>query len=249
MLRVIVFLLLIHALIIIMRYFNIQEFYELLSSDLSQLHMLKLYGIDRLQKKAASERDPNAEFELGLLYLYGVIVEQDTGKAIQWLHQSSDKDYSGSIFLYGYCLEQGYVEECGIEDAIEWYTRAANLKNLAAQYKLAIYFYEKGTVSGNFRDCFKWSVNGALAGDRECQYLLGNLYDNGYGIDLCYEESFKWYVKSADQGHQAASYEVAMAYINGIGVAKNAKLGEEILKSLANADYERAKEAINKLGL
>ena len=99
-------------------------------------------------------------------------------------------NYMGIIYWHGHGVEKNE------KISKEWYTKAANLGFLNAQYNLfQIYNAEK-----NYEHAFEWLKKAAENGDAEAQYNVGVYLFFGMGIKENKKEGIKWIKKSADNG-------------------------------------------------
>ncbi|MCL2389948.1 MAG: SEL1-like repeat protein [Endomicrobia bacterium] len=92
------------------------------------------------------------------------------------------------------------------EEAMNWYTKAAEQGHIAAQNQLAYMYshpisrFVNEINKGNI-EAAKWYRKAAEQGSKEAQYELGRIYYYGTGVEQDYIEAAKWYKKAAQQGH------------------------------------------------
>ncbi|MBF0288066.1 MAG: caspase family protein [SAR324 cluster bacterium] len=101
-----------------------------------------------------------------------------------------------------------YREGLGIDQnnqqAIYWYTKAAEQDHAAAQTRLG-YMFRKGY--GIFKDnsqAVYWYKRAAGQGDAQGQFNLGGMYLKGYGVSKDKTQAIFYYRKAAQQGHKIA---------------------------------------------
>lgn len=130
------------------------------------------------------------------------------------------------------------------QEAIEAYTKAAELGHLKSQFRL-YEFYKKGdVVDEDPYESFKWLRQAAEGGHTQAQLILAKMYMEGEGLaDKDSSKAIGWYERAARNGHNPAQILMGDAYWNGthglevnigkaiewyeIAAAKNAKLALE----------------------
>ncbi|WP_085165263.1 tetratricopeptide repeat protein [Gilliamella bombi] len=83
-------------------------------------------SFDELYKKAAEENNPEAQFYLGVRYLYGISVTKDAQKAIEWYEKAAAQGivYAmsniASLYYKGEVVDQDYsLAKYWLENAAE----------------------------------------------------------------------------------------------------------------------------------
>jgi TPR repeat protein len=91
---------------------------------------------------------------------------------------------------------------------------------VAAEYNLAILYYNGNGVSQDYGEAAKWFRKAAEQGDAEAQYSLGILYAlGGRGVPQDDAEAVRWYRRAAEQGVAGAANNLGNHYRTGAGVA------------------------------
>jgi TPR repeat protein len=145
--------------------------------------------------------DPQAQHNLGLLYLEGKGVARDDAQAMFWYRKSADQGFASSQFDVGLMFEDGEGVPADAAAAIAWYTKASDQNYLPAEEKLAdIYIARK-----DFADALVWVRKAADQGDPGEQFNLGSFYFNGWAAPKDDAQARLWYSKAAAQGSEAAA--------------------------------------------
>lgn len=136
----------------------------------------------------------------------------------------------------GRCYQNG---EGGVsknsEQAVYWYTKAANQGDRRGQFSLG-YCYDIGFgVKRDLEQAVYWYTKAANQGSSGAQRNLAECYYSGDGVTKNYELAFKWYKKAADQGDPVALHGVARSYYFGYGVEK------DLVKAKKYAEMARSK--------
>jgi len=104
------------------------------------------------------------------------------------------------------------------EEAVKWFTLAANNGLFEAQKFLAkIYNLGEG-VPKNKNEAFRWAYIAACQGDVECQAFTGWYYWKGEGVERNDSEAVIWLRKAAENDHAIAQFNLATCYAVGEGV-------------------------------
>jgi len=121
----------------------------------------------------------------------------------------------GSIYMNGYVLPKDE------EEAIRWFTRAAERGYAKAQHNLGVcYAFGKGVAEDKV-ESVRWFRKAAEQGIADSQNNLGIALQNGIGVKMDRVEAVKWYRRAAGQDYAEAQYNLGFCLDNGIGVKKN----------------------------
>ncbi len=105
------------------------------------------------------------------------------------------------------------VVEQDYDEAIKWYTEAAEQGHTMAQFNLGVIYNSDEHVERDPYKAVKWWSKAAESGYAPAQYNLGLMYDSGQGVDRrSTETALKWWKKAADQGLPDAMKDVGMYY-------------------------------------
>ncbi|KAF9131986.1 hypothetical protein BGW39_000989 [Mortierella sp. 14UC] len=137
-----------------------------------------------------------------------------------------DKDAQGDIYKDGKNNADLYHEGQGVTQdyarALEWYLKAADQNQAAAEYNIRV-VYEKGLgVEVDHVLAMEWYKKAAGRGDADAQFSIGWLYDNGEGgVPQDGALAMEWYLKAAEQGYNAAQFNLGLLYEAGPGLDWN----------------------------
>lgn len=97
----------------------------------------------------AATGDAAAQHYLGLMYVRGLGLQQNTGKGIRLLHRAAEQNLPGAHFSLGLLAYQGRVLPKNYHEAFDWFQRGALLNHAEAQYFLGtMYNSGRGTTVG-----------------------------------------------------------------------------------------------------
>lgn len=169
-------------------------------------------------QKAADQGHPEAQYTVANEYLTGESVMQDMNLAFDLFERSARQGHTaaqiavGDFYYYG---KNGLVRNVPL--ARDWYTKAANQKNMTAQYMLGVTYEDEQ----DYVSAFNWYAQSASAEFAEAQYRLGLFYEKGVCFKVELDKAFAYYQKAAVQEHLEAQMSVAHSYRYGRGVTKD----------------------------
>jgi TPR repeat protein len=183
--------------------------------------------------------NPVAAFNLGKIYLDGAAGVPDFTQAATYFRIAAEIDtaprYNGAALgaqgpqliaaaqMYGQ-YELGRLYETGkgvpqdYNEAVGWYTRAADLGNIKSMLKLAIVQREGlPGIAPDLASSTSWLQRAAEAGSIPAALELGRAYQGGIGVTPNPQEAAKWYEAAAAGGAISAEYGLGTLYRNGMG--------------------------------
>lgn len=175
---------------------------------------------------AAEGRHIKAQYNLGVLYEKGIMVEKDANVAVNWYKRSAIQGNPKAQFnlaLIYYNGREGV--EVDLTKAFLWFSRSAELGHPGALYNLGVMHdqpvgverdYPEGVMQ-NHAKALEFYKKSAEQGHMMAQYNLAILYQNGLGTKLNLPEAVKWHLKSAQQGFSRAQYFYALLHHMGRG--------------------------------
>jgi len=145
-----------------------------------------------------------------------------------------------SQFSLGYCYDLGKGVEAHTNDAIYWYTIAANRGHAIAQNNLGVLYStgHNGRMQKDQAEALYWYKKAAKKGNPNAQFHCGLAHMNGEGLEKRDDGmAFQWFKKAAKQGHVLAMSNVGAMYMGGRGIQKNYKKAFKwLMKAIAGGD-------------
>ena len=96
-----------------------------------------------------------------------------------------------------YEIGSSYYDKGNYQEAIKWYTKAAENGHRDAQSELGFMYLNGEGVPINKPVALKWLIKAGENGDAMAQQILGYMYRNGDGVYKSESESQKWFRKAA----------------------------------------------------
>jgi uncharacterized protein len=157
------------------------------------------------------------------------------------LAESGDMNAQVSIAtLFDPSLNDSKLTKADVNQAIAWYTKAAEQGQALAQANLAVLFYNGNFgVTQNFATAFFWAQKSAAQGFAAGERTLAICYQYGNGVAADPNQTFQWFEKAANNGDAYAQNALGEAYANGRGVARDmekARYWFEQAKAKGNTD-------------
>ncbi len=178
-----------------------------------------------LMEKAAKTGLPQAEYAVGISYLYGTGCELDHDKGVAWLERAAEKDHASALAMLaiGYWGEDGYGIKFARNDkkALELNLRAAKLGNPVAQNHAGYMLYRgmgrKGTeeeIQHWFEQAGKNNYPSALftLGERALIEIHTIKQKEGHFTPESTQKMYNYYRRAAELGHAIAMERLATCH-------------------------------------
>ncbi|XJO77538.1 hypothetical protein BDV3_002104 [Batrachochytrium dendrobatidis] len=113
--------------------------------------------------------------------------------------------------------------KCGQNNCLAraWLITAAESGLAAAQFCLALCYYNGISTQKDYALAFQWCKQAAQQGLPAAQNVLGNLYLEGSGCTLSTAIGLEWYTKAAAKREAAAIYNIGTLFERGMGIEQN----------------------------
>ncbi len=169
----------------------------------------------------AENGDPNAQYNLGLLYARGQGVPQDYAKAAEWYRKAAEQGVAAAQYNLGVMCANGQGVPRNSQEAGKWFLQAAQQGVVDAESNLGAIYAEGDGAFRNYSEAEKWYRKAAGRGVASAAFSLGVMYDIGEGVQQDYAEALRWYRQAADAGYPAALTNIGVLYYNGQGVKRD----------------------------
>lgn len=150
---------------------------------------------------------------LGLAYMAGVGVEQDSTKAIMLLENAGRKGYADSYHNLGIMFKES---ECGIrqnfEKAYKYFSIGADSGSVFCKYDKGFMLYKGLGCAQNYSEALENFLSAAEYKHAPALYMLGLCYRNGFGVHKDTVKASNYLNYSASLGYRDAYEELARPY-------------------------------------
>ncbi|MFN3889375.1 MAG: hypothetical protein ACK4MV_03180 [Beijerinckiaceae bacterium] len=149
----------------------------------------------------AAAGDAQAQYELGVRFAEGRLVQRDAAKAIDWLTKSAGQNFAPAQYRLGVIYEKGLGAARNPERARALYMAAAEAGNVKAMHNLGALLADGGAEGKpDYAAAARWFRKAADHGVRDSQYNLAILSARGLGVQQNLVESYVWFSAAAAQG-------------------------------------------------
>ena len=203
----------------------------------------------RLCQAEASDSNPSAERNLGILYAEGRGVERNDRLAAVHLSFAADRADSIAVLQMAYRYETGKGVAANQEKAAGFYLTAAEI-GVKEAYPIVARRYDDGNgFRENPGEAARWYQQAAESGDLASMTRLAAAYERGRGVRKDERLAQQWYAKAADGREPEAEYRIAVMLLDGKGgMARDVPAGEGWLRRAAEHGYPEAKKLLAKRG-
>lgn len=119
--------------------------------------------------------------------------------------------------ILGVIFEEGHGLGRDSQEAVFWYTEAAEQGSLEAQLILADIYSAGRFGLQDVAEAKRWWKMAARQGDARAQAILGGIFADGESVTRDDAEAGRWYRKAAEQGLADAQFILGVMYAVGRG--------------------------------
>lgn len=162
-------------------------------------------------EQRADEDDPQACFQLGVLYANGLGVKQNSPSARKWLKRAVKGNYIAAYTILGWLYMNDESLGMSDTDAIELLLHAAEANDSDAQCSLGdIYLEGAAGIEPNPKAMLQWYSRAANLEHPKAQYMLGKFLAEGTHLPQNDEAAFRWLTLAVINQSEPAQKELAM---------------------------------------
>lgn len=183
----------------------------------------------------AENGDVNAQFSLGVSFLYGNGVPINKMEAVRWLQMAAKESPDAQLQLG--CIYMEIRENVGSEYFL---TKAALAGGSAAQYQLANLLMRLNRCE----EAITWYKSSAVQGHVNSCFELADIYAYGRGVRSDEVQAIYWYREAAYLGNSTAMYRLAAYYKDSRKTQENSDEYFKWLSQAAKAGDGRAKREL-----
>ncbi|CAB4391028.1 unnamed protein product [Rhizophagus irregularis] len=218
-------------------------FFKKLNEDKNSKENFTKENVDNI-KELAELGVTSAQLILGLLYakyIESAEIEQDDNKALEWFKKCSDQGLVEGNLCLGYIYSKEKSSTYNPNEALVYYTKAADQGNGVAMRNSAIMYLVGEQTNQNLKDSIKlFRKAHNQCGDGVSGNILGILYQNGVGIPKDVYEAAKYYRKASDLGDVNAKFNLGLLYLSGESIKKDEVEAVKLFKEAAEKGFARA---------
>lgn len=200
-----------------------------------------------LWKQAADKGMPEAQFNLGVNYMYGHGVEPNEETAIALIELAAAQKHPEALCFIASTYAIGQLgKEKDLAKAFTYYEKAAKEAYPDGLFNLS-HFYEEGVggVTENKSYAAMLLQAATALGHLPAQYNLGRCYAYGIGVEKDMKKAVDAWSLAARAGYPAAQFYLGGCYYSGNGVPKDDTKAMELWVAAASQDYADARKALD----
>ncbi len=134
------------------------------------------------------------------------------------------------------------------EEAMKWYTLAANNGSAGAMHNIGILYLNGSGVQKSYETAYKWLMRAIDASEyKHSLEMIGWMYEHGYYVEQSYEKAVQWYEKAAAQDQYEALYSLGVLTETGRGTKQDLTKAISLYKRSASQGYKRAQKRLDAL--
>ncbi len=133
-------------------------------------------------EKAAKRGEPEAQFNLGVMYSTGQGVKQDSKKAVKWYRKAADQEHVGAQCNLALMYKDGQGVKQDSKKAVKWYRKAAEQGDAEGKHMLGVMYDTGQGVPQDYQKASEWFQKASEQGYPKAQYNLGVMYYSGQGV-------------------------------------------------------------------
>jgi TPR repeat protein len=180
-----------------------------------------------------------AEYYLGVCYLYGQGTKRNVELALQYFEKSANRGCASGLNGPAVCSHYG---QGGVsKDHAIYYTLSAEQGFAKALRNLGVCYQNGNGVTQDYAKAIHYYQLAAEQEDDHALNSLGICYQHGYGVEKDLIKMAEYYKKSAELGNAQAQYSIACCHVDGVGMdTKSPELVIEYMKLATDQGYAPA---------
>ena len=160
-----------------------------------------------LLQEAAKEQS-DAQYKLGMMYVYGETVPEDYEKAIGLLTMASKQGHVEAAYNLGICYHYGFGTKVDLEKAFDLYMSSARNGYAKGKHLIGRFYYYGWHVRQDYAEAIKWfEESDKLKDPTSCGFnscYLGVCYERGFGVKPDAKKAKELFDRAISEGGEDA---------------------------------------------
>jgi TPR repeat protein len=144
-----------------------------------------------------------------------------------WMNNYGPRRRAEAQFYLGVMYDEGFGVAPNHQEAVRWYTQAAEGGEPAAQFNLALMYEHGDGVTQDNQKAVRWYTSAARGGNLKAQLILATMCEQGTGVPQDYTQAMEWYRKAAEAEIPIAMNSLGVVYEHGNGVPQDYVLAHQ----------------------
>ena len=162
--------------------------------------------LDLLKKEA--EASPDAQYKLGIMYVYGDTVPVDYAEAVKLLTSAAEQGHVEAAYNLAICYHYGFGTEIDLEKALELYRFTAEKGYAKGKHLIGRFYYYGWVVDQDYKEAIKWfEASDNLQDPTTCGFnkcYIGVCLEKGLGVTHDHEKAKCCFDKAISEGGEDA---------------------------------------------
>ena len=167
------------------------------------------WAVSVLRSAADNDSIAYAMNSLGMAYMAGIGVEQDSTQTVYWLEKAADRGFKEAYHNLGRMYKNSY---CGVKQnfvkSYQYFEKGAEKNSVLCMYDMGFMLYKGLGCQQDYVRAAELFEKGANRDYTPALYMLGLCYRNGYGVEADTAKAHFYLKRSAALGYRYALEEL-----------------------------------------
>lgn len=142
------------------------------------------WAIETLKSVEDEQSKGKARNALGIVYLKGVSVKQDSAQAVKFFEEAGSLGYADAYYNLGMMMKNAPRRQQNFAKAVHYFEKGAEQGNLACCYAAGYMYYKGLGCTQDYSRAVEYFKKDVKGNSPSCQYMLGLCYRNGFGVEM-----------------------------------------------------------------
>jgi len=197
----------------------------------------------KLFSQAAKAGHIEAQYYLGLCYLYGDGIEQDNTKALTWLERSARAGFVKAMICLAALYLTGTRFPKNDDAAVKWFQKAADAGSQTACELLAVTYHDRNDATEELR----WSKEAALRGCFDSLWTVRTFCECKEGVKMDLVEAYAWLSLYEDTFTRAKLGRELWSFQLARDVSKYKTSSLDLIAMMSASEIEQARQLYREL--
>ena len=135
-------------------------------------------------KNVEDKHKAKAQNALGIVYLKGIGVSQDSAQVITFFEEAGRLGNADAYYNLGKMMKDAPRRCQNFARAVHYFEKGAELGNLACCYAAGYMYYKGFGCTQDYSRAVAYFKKDLKGNSPSCQYMLGLCYRNGFGVEM-----------------------------------------------------------------
>ncbi len=165
------------------------------------------WAVETLKNVDDKGSRPVAQNALGVVYLKGLSVVQDSAQAVAYFEEAARLGHTDAYYNLGKMMKDAPRGKQNFAKAVYYFEKGAEQGNLACIYAAGYMYYKGLGCAQDYRRAVKYFKSDVNGKSPSCQYMLGLCYRNGFGVEADDQKADELLQKASMANYQFAIEE------------------------------------------